>query len=79
MIIRALLVRPGPSQERTTIPQPTDPAKLAKALRDLAAPADPPVRLQLGLDAVKRIEQKYAFVQTESQCWLLLSTSTDLN
>ena len=47
------------------------------ALLDLAALADPPVRLQLGSDAVKRVEQKNAFVQAESQRWLSLSMSTD--
>jgi NAD(P)-dependent dehydrogenase (short-subunit alcohol dehydrogenase family) len=57
--------------------QPGDPAKLAIALLNLAALADPPVRLQLGSDAVKRIEQKNAFVQAESQRWLALSMSTD--
>jgi NAD(P)-dependent dehydrogenase (short-subunit alcohol dehydrogenase family) len=58
--------------------QPGDPAKLAKALLELAALPDPPVRLQLGSDAVKRVEQKNAFVRAESQRWLSLSTSTDL-
>jgi NAD(P)-dependent dehydrogenase (short-subunit alcohol dehydrogenase family) len=58
--------------------QPGDPAKLAKALLELVELADPPVRLQLGLDAVKRIEEKNAFVASESQRWLSLSTSTDL-
>jgi len=59
--------------------QPGDPAKLAKALLELVALPDPPVRLQLGSDAVKRIEQKNAFVHSESQRWLSLSTSTDFN
>jgi short-subunit dehydrogenase len=59
--------------------QPGDPAKLAKALLELAALPDPPVRLQLGLDAVKRIEEKNALVHAESQRWLSLSTSTDMS
>lgn len=59
--------------------QPGDPAKLAKALIDLAALPDPPLRLQLGSDAVKRIEEKNAFVQAESQRWRSLSISTDFN
>jgi NAD(P)-dependent dehydrogenase (short-subunit alcohol dehydrogenase family) len=59
--------------------QPGDPAKLAKALLKLAAMPDPPVRLQLGSDAVNRIEQKNAFVNSESQRWFSLSTSTDMN
>lgn len=59
--------------------QPGDPAKLAKALLELADLPDPPVRLQLGSDAVKRIEQKNAFVNSESQHWFSLSTSTNMS
>jgi NAD(P)-dependent dehydrogenase (short-subunit alcohol dehydrogenase family) len=59
--------------------QPGYPAKLAKALLKLPAMPDPPVRLQLGSDAVKRIEQKNAFVNSESQRKFSLSTSTDMN
>ncbi len=58
--------------------QPGDPAKLATALLELAKLAEPPLRLQLGSDAVKRVEQKNAFVNAESQRWLSLSTATDL-
>ena len=58
--------------------QPGDPAKLAKALLELATLPDPPVRLQLGSDAVKRIEEKNAFVNRESQRWFSLSKSTDM-
>ena len=57
--------------------QPGDPAKLAKALIEVASLAEPPVRLQLGSDAVRRVQQKNAFVDAESQRWLSLSTSTD--
>ena len=56
--------------------QSGDPAKLAAALLALAALDDPPVRLQLGSDALKRIEQKNAFVQSESERWRSLSLST---
>lgn len=59
--------------------QPGDPAKLAKALLELATLPDPPVRLQLGSDAVKRIEEKNAFVNSESQRWFSLSKSTDMS
>jgi NAD(P)-dependent dehydrogenase (short-subunit alcohol dehydrogenase family) len=45
--------------------QPSDPAKLAKALFRLAALPDPPVRLPLGPDAVKRIAAKNEFVNQE--------------
>lgn len=65
--------------EQNNHQQPGDPAKLAKALVELAALPDPPMRLQLGSDAVKRIEQKNAFVLAETQRWLSLSTSTDLS
>jgi NAD(P)-dependent dehydrogenase (short-subunit alcohol dehydrogenase family) len=58
--------------------QPGDPAKLAQALLQLAALPAPPLRLQLGSDAVRRIEAKNAFVHEETQRWLLLSQSTDL-
>jgi len=59
--------------------QPGDPAKLALALIKLSELSEPPVRLQLGTDAVKRVEQKNALVNAESQRWLSLSTSTDMN
>lgn len=59
--------------------QPGDPAKLAIALLKLTELAEPPVRLQLGMDAVKRVEQKNAFVNAESQRWLSLSTMTDFS
>jgi NAD(P)-dependent dehydrogenase (short-subunit alcohol dehydrogenase family) len=59
--------------------QPGDPAKLATALLRLSELTEPPVQLQLGTDAVKRVEQKNAFVNAESQRWLSLSSSTDMN
>jgi hypothetical protein len=58
--------------------QPGDPAKLATALIKLTELVEPPVRLQLGSDAVRRVEQKNAFVGAEIQRWLSLSNSTDL-
>lgn len=57
--------------------QPGDPAKLAVAIIRLSELAEPPVRLQLGTDAVKRVQQKNAFVTAESERWLFLSSSTD--
>ena len=59
--------------------QPGDPAKFAKALLTLAALPEPPLRLQLGSDAVQRVERKNAFVQEEANRWLTLSVSTDSN
>jgi len=59
--------------------QPGDPAKLATALLELSELGEPPLRLQLGTDAVKRVKQKNAFVDAESRRWLSLSTSTDLS
>ena len=57
--------------------QPGDPAKLAQALLRLAALPDPPLRLQLGSDALMRVQQKNSFVNEESERWRALSTSTD--
>jgi NAD(P)-dependent dehydrogenase (short-subunit alcohol dehydrogenase family) len=65
--------------EENSHQQPGDPAKLAAALLRLSELTEPPVRLQLGTDAVKRVEQKNAFVNAESQRWLSLSSSTDMN
>ena len=58
--------------------QPGDPAKLAAALLQLVALPDPPVRLPLGPDALKRIAAKNEFVNRESQRWKALSESTNL-
>jgi NAD(P)-dependent dehydrogenase (short-subunit alcohol dehydrogenase family) len=57
--------------------QPGDPAKLAGALIKLAALPDPPVRLQLGSDAVRRVKEKNTFVSAEIDRWRSLSASTD--
>jgi NAD(P)-dependent dehydrogenase (short-subunit alcohol dehydrogenase family) len=58
--------------------QPGDPAKLAEALLQLVALPDPPLRLPLGPDAVRRIASKNAFVAQETERWKSLSESTDL-
>jgi NAD(P)-dependent dehydrogenase (short-subunit alcohol dehydrogenase family) len=57
--------------------QPGDPAKLADALVRLAGLPNPPVRLALGADALKRIIAKNEFVNQEIERWKTLSTSTD--
>ena len=55
----------------------SDPAKLAKALMQLAAAANPPLRLPLGSDTVQRIEAKNRQVAAELDSWRELALSTD--
>jgi short-subunit dehydrogenase len=57
--------------------QAGDPAKLAKALLRVTTLPDPPLRLPLGEDAVRRIELKTEFVAGEVERWRTLSGSTD--
>lgn len=57
--------------------QPGDPAKLAQALLQLVNAAEPPLRLPLGTDTLKRIAEKNAFVEAETAKWRTLSASTD--
>jgi NAD(P)-dependent dehydrogenase (short-subunit alcohol dehydrogenase family) len=54
-----------------------DPAKFAKAMMFLANVPNPPVRLPLGSDTVKRIEAKNAEVVAEMTEWKELALSTD--
>ena len=54
-----------------------DPAKLAKAMMVLANAPNPPIRLPLGSDTVKRIEAKNAEVVAELTAWKDLALSTD--
>jgi NAD(P)-dependent dehydrogenase (short-subunit alcohol dehydrogenase family) len=54
-----------------------DPVKFAKAMMVLADAANPPVRLPLGSDTVKRIEAKNAEVASELAAWKDLALSTD--
>ncbi len=56
--------------------QPGDPDKLARVIVEIAAAADPPVRLPIGKDAVARIEQKHVAVIAELERWRTLSEST---
>ena len=56
--------------------QPGDPAKLARAILQLANAAEPPLRLPLGEDALQRIKDKNAFVERETANWRALTEST---
>ncbi|MGE0359860.1 MAG: SDR family NAD(P)-dependent oxidoreductase [Vicinamibacterales bacterium] len=57
--------------------QPGDPAKLARALIELANAPQPPLRLPLGTDCLQRIAEKDAVVQRERESWRALGASTD--
>ncbi|HMF78810.1 MAG TPA: oxidoreductase [Bryobacteraceae bacterium] len=57
--------------------QPGNPRKLAQAILQLANAAEPPLRLPLGTDTLKRIADKNAFVERETQKWRTVATSTD--
>lgn len=59
--------------------QPGDPEKLAQAFLRLVNAVNPPVRLPLGSDTVRRIEQKHRFVEHELAVWRSLALSTDFN
>lgn len=56
--------------------QPGDPVKAAKAVVDITEAADPPLRLQLGADAVERIEAKLDLVRRELDQWRHVALST---
>ncbi|MFF8408587.1 oxidoreductase [Streptomyces omiyaensis] len=58
--------------------QPGDPAKAAKAVVDLTEAAEPPLRLQLGADAVERVEAKLELVRRELEQWRHVALSTAL-
>jgi NAD(P)-dependent dehydrogenase (short-subunit alcohol dehydrogenase family) len=57
--------------------QPGDPAKLAQAMLRLVATENPPLRLQMGTDALAVVEAKNAFVQQELTAWRELSAYTN--
>ncbi|MGC4942083.1 oxidoreductase [Kribbella sp. DT2] len=59
--------------------QPGDPVKAARAIVDLTELDEPPLRIQLGTDAVERIGAKLDFLQAELARWRTVSTSTDHN
>ena len=56
--------------------QPGDPARLADALLGLVDAPDPPRRLPLGADTVRRIEQKHRDVEHELAQWRAVAMST---
>ncbi|MFD5325716.1 oxidoreductase [Streptomyces sp. NPDC127092] len=58
--------------------QPGDPVKAAKAVVDLTEAAEPPLRLQLGADAVERVEAKLELVRRELDRWRHVALSTAL-
>jgi NAD(P)-dependent dehydrogenase (short-subunit alcohol dehydrogenase family) len=57
--------------------QPGNPVKLASALLALVDAPQPPVRLALGSDTVRAIEEKNAAVASELAAFRTLSLSTD--
>jgi NAD(P)-dependent dehydrogenase (short-subunit alcohol dehydrogenase family) len=57
--------------------QPGDPAKAAQALLKLVATESPPVRLYLGADALKLVEDKIEAMKAEIAAWEEISRSTD--
>ncbi len=57
--------------------QPGDPEKLSQALLVLADAAQPPLRLQMGSDAVARVHAKHQLVERELAQWKELALSTD--
>lgn len=57
--------------------QPGDPAKAAAAIIHVAGVAEPPLRLLLGSDAVRGVEQNDAVRASEHAAWRDLSVSTD--
>jgi NAD(P)-dependent dehydrogenase (short-subunit alcohol dehydrogenase family) len=57
--------------------QPGNPSKLAQAILQLVRTAEPPVRLPLGTDTLKRIADKNAFVEKEIETWRTVAVSTD--
>ena len=57
--------------------QPGDPARAAQALLELVAAEHPPVRLYLGADALKLVEDKIEAMKSEIVAWEETSRSTD--
>lgn len=58
--------------------QPGDPAKAAAAVLYIASLNDPPLRLLLGSDAVRFVEQNDLAKMESDRKWKDLSTSTDI-
>ncbi|MGW0802558.1 SDR family NAD(P)-dependent oxidoreductase [Nonomuraea sp. NPDC002799] len=64
-----------PVFDRGPLP-PGDPRKAAAAIVDLLTAGDPPLRLQLGADAVTHVEAKLEHVAQELDQWRPVSLST---
>ena len=62
---------------RINLNQPGDPKRLAQAMLALVASPTPPLRLPLGTDTLRMMEEKMAFVIAETAAWRTLSASTD--
>ncbi|MFI1188956.1 oxidoreductase [Streptomyces californicus] len=58
--------------------QPGDPVKAAKAVVDITEADEPPLRLQLGADAVERVEAKLDRVRRELDAWRHVALSTGI-
>ncbi|MFI7633524.1 oxidoreductase [Nonomuraea sp. NPDC049400] len=56
--------------------QPGDPAKAATAIVDVVEAGEPPLRLQLGADAVERVAAKLDLVRRELDQWRPIALST---
>ncbi|MFB6561547.1 oxidoreductase [Streptomyces sp. NPDC056400] len=56
--------------------QPGDPVKAAKAIVDVTEADEPPLRLQLGADAIERVEAKLDLVRRELDGWRHVALST---
>ncbi|MGC9543177.1 oxidoreductase [Streptomyces sp. UG1] len=56
--------------------QPGDPVKAAKAIVDVTEATEAPLRLQLGADAVERVEAKLDLVRRELDQWRDVALST---
>ncbi|MFE1369034.1 oxidoreductase [Streptomyces anulatus] len=58
--------------------QPGDPVKAAKAIVDITEVTEPPLRLQLGADAIERVEAKLDGVRRELDAWRHVALSTGI-
>jgi NAD(P)-dependent dehydrogenase (short-subunit alcohol dehydrogenase family) len=57
--------------------QPGDPVKAARAIVEMAAAAEPPLRLQLGADTLQAVEAKLDNIRKEMDTWRHVALSTD--
>ncbi|MCX5232040.1 oxidoreductase [Streptomyces sp. NBC_00233] len=56
--------------------QPGDPVRAANAIVDITEVDEPPLRLQLGADAIERVEAKLDLVRRELDRWRHVALST---